>query len=247
MQAQEVPQALGIVAQRAPVPVTCENGRCEAVLTAFCLQPERKTPDHETAYRPSGKGDLALIATLADGSRVTLPTEALDLTTRFGYSAVRAAVRPGATAGLAVTSLAIEVKPRATLFPVAKPGETRPFTAAEIADVTGPKRALAEATIERNEVRAEAAKVANALMNTLPLERDILPAQRAPLMAKVAALAEAEGISAAGLARGRQAYAACQRLVDQSGRLTLRDCLEGRHQELMRDVNEDFWRQLGGM
>jgi hypothetical protein len=42
-------------------------------------------------------------------------------------------------------------------------------------------------------------------------------------------------------------FNACNRTVDTSLRVTLRDCLEVRHNDVMRELNDEFWKMLGGV
>jgi hypothetical protein len=44
------PQILGLVATATPTPLSCENGKCWAEFSAFCLQKHRQAPDEKTAY-----------------------------------------------------------------------------------------------------------------------------------------------------------------------------------------------------
>ena len=121
--AMAAPQILGLVATNDPVPMQCEDGACTALLSAFCLQEKRLPPDFETLYRPAAAGSVTLVATMADGSVQRLDASGLvSFHSRYGFTAVRADLVPGRLGAMAPVSLALEIAPRTTMLPEARPG-----------------------------------------------------------------------------------------------------------------------------
>jgi hypothetical protein len=136
------PQILGLVATATPTPLTCENGKCWAEFSAFCLQQHRKSPDEKTVYVPAADTKLTLQVTAADGSvrtvdaasLVTIESERVFLSVRIGLPESVIREMNGAHAAISVGKLA-------SLVPAVTGGAGNPMTAAEIAHFTGPMRA----------------------------------------------------------------------------------------------------------
>ncbi len=237
--AMAAPQILGLVATNDPVPMQCEDGACTALLSAFCLQEKRLPPDFETLYRPAAAGSVTLVATMADGSVQRLDASGLvSFHSRYGFTAVRADLVPGRLGAMAPVSLALEIAPRTTMLPEARPGDPDPLTADEIALAAGPWRFAAESVMEGGSEPARAARVTARLVNALPLSGEVPARDRAGLWHRVA------GAMAPELARRN--FEACARSVDQSVGYRLRKCLEERHERLQIRNTRAYWKSLGG-
>ncbi len=233
------PQILGLVASGEPVPMQCADGTCTALLSAFCLQKGRLPPDFETVYRPARAGDVTLTVTTADGRQQRF--DAADLVrfhSRYGYTAIRADLAFAALGIAAPASLAIEIAPRTTILPVARPGDADPLTAEEIALAAGPARLAAETVLEGDSEPARTARTTARLINALPLRGDVAAGARNELWARVA------GPDAP--LRAHRMFDACGRTVDQSLGYPLRKCLEERHERLQIENTHAFWETLGG-
>ena len=249
--AEAAPQLLGVIASREPLPLRCEGDRCSVELSAFCLEQGRSGPQDGTAYEPVDGRDLTLVATLADGSQRHIPAARyVRLASARSYSAVSASVDAGLAARLGAKSLALAVAPRVTLVPVAEAGDSSPVTAEEIATVTAAQRPLAADVIERSHpAELKAVIVLNRLINALPRMGGGAPLDlSAPdgLWEKVAGRTmSGEGADARGVAQARLVYESCRRGAHYVQGLTLRRCIEARHDALMSSLNEDFWRVVG--
>ncbi|MEN8195700.1 MAG: hypothetical protein ABFS30_04185 [Pseudomonadota bacterium] len=64
------PQILALLETDGPAPLICEDGKCSAEFSGFCLQKERPDPKYGTQYHAEG-GDLTLVVTDAS-MRATL-------------------------------------------------------------------------------------------------------------------------------------------------------------------------------
>ena len=69
-------QALGLVALVEPIPMKCENGVCDTVVSAFCLQKYRRSPFSTDLYREPKRRDIRIVARTFAGLEVTLPSDA---------------------------------------------------------------------------------------------------------------------------------------------------------------------------
>ena len=232
------PQIMGLVATAEPVPMQCADGQCTALLSAFCLQEKRLPPDFYRAYLPAASDQVVLVVTTADGRATRMEAGGLiEFSSRYGYTAIEARLPLDRLALKQPVSLALEVRPRAALLPVAKAGDPDPLTAAEIAIATGPWRLAAEAAMEGDTDGAANARATMRMINALPTAGDIRPGEREPLWQRVAGGAPAHT---------RQLFDACIRSVDQAVGYPLRKCLEERHEKLQVENTRGFWRSLGG-
>ena len=60
--AAQPPLALGLVAIIEPVPMKCENGVCDAVVSVFCLQQHLLSPFSTKMYREAKRGNVRAAA-----------------------------------------------------------------------------------------------------------------------------------------------------------------------------------------
>ncbi|MBM3572933.1 MAG: hypothetical protein FJX52_11360 [Alphaproteobacteria bacterium] len=242
----EGPQALGVVATRAPVPVTCTDGRCTAFLGAFCLEEKVLPPDHGTPYRANRAGDVVLAVTGADGKTRRLDSgDTMDIYSHLGFNALKVVLKPETAAALAGATLAVEVAERAAVVPI---HEKVAVDADNRAVATTSHRGVAETVFERAEERADAARLTADMINALPEQGEVASAIRRTLWERVVAPKTGRiGATPAGAERARGMVNACNRTVDISLRVTLRDCLESRHNDVMRELNDEFWTMLGGV
>lgn len=241
----EGPQALGVVATREAVPVTCADGRCTAFLGAFCLEEKVLPPDHGTAYRANRAGDVVLTVTDTSGRTRRLDSaETMTIHSHLGFNALKIVLKPETVAAHGAMQLAIEVAERAAVLPVEEKVAVAPDNRAL---ATGAHRAVAESVFERAEERADAARLTTNMINALPERGDIPDALRRVLWERVIGPRTRAGMTPAGVEKARSMFNACNRTVDTSLRVNLRDCLEVRHNDVMRELNDEFWKMLGGV
>lgn len=233
------PQILGLVATGEAVPMQCENGACTALLSSFCLQERRLPPDFETPYQPARPGAVTLAVTMADGQVRRLDAAGLvRFRSRYGYTAIRANLAFENLGGRPPVSVALEIAPRTTMLPEARPGDLDPLTAEEIAYAAGAARVAAETVLEGESEPARTTRIAARLINALPLHGDVTVPAREALWERVAA-----GDTPL---RARRMFEACSRSVDQSVGYPLRKCLEERHERLQIESTRAYWESLGG-
>lgn len=241
----EGPQALGVVATREPVPVTCIEGRCTAFLGAFCLEEKVLPPDHGTPYRANRAGDVVLSAIDAGGKTRRLDSaDTMTIYSHLGFNALKIVLKPEAVMAYGAMQLAVEVAERAAVLPVEEKVAVAPDNRAL---ATGAHRAVAESVFERVEERADAARLTTDMINALPERGEVPDALRRALWERVITPRTRASMTPAGVEKARGMFNACNRTVDISLRVTLRDCLEVRHNDVMRELNDEFWKMLGGV
>ncbi len=235
--APAAPQTLGLVATQQPVPMLCDQDGCAAQLSSFCLQRARKSPSHGARYRVAGGAGLWLHVTEAGGARRTVPAAGLvQLASARGNTAIEARVSAADRDILGAASLAVAVGPLVTLLPVATPGDPEPITPAEAAFAAGPARLVAAAIFDSP--LGESLNILDRAINAVDRRARLSDQARRALWTRVAGAAAGRAEPAA------RVYAAC--LDDLARRVVygLRDCLEGRRDEMLIRANTALWTAL---
>ncbi len=247
-QSRAEPQVLGLVATEAPAAMQCQYGRCDAFLSAFCLEELRPSPYKRTAYRPAPGTRVTLVVSTRDGRTLRLPgAEWLTFRSNFIYTSVLASVDRERLARLAPMRAAVEIGPLAALLPVPTAGDPSPHGADELALATGAYRRAAERFFGTADVRSEQAALTARLINALP-RFGRLPAERRDRT--ISGAMSAPAFSRAR-PRSRRAVAdtvqACRAATAANGNMSMRGCLELRHGGQQIKLNDAFWKSLAGV
>ena len=233
-EARAAPQILAALAGDAGVPLTCVGGRCRAEISTYCLQRHRPPPAYGEVYEPATKGAFTLVVT--DGRGVERRLAAVPLV-RFtelrGFTAVAATIPSSVLADLDARRARIEVGAGAALIPLARPGDPDPLSRRETARAVGPLRALGTRVVDRGK-DAETVRAVSAMINRLaPRQRDVAGGFER-LWADVGQ-ARLDGT------RAGVEYDRCIAAFRAMRTYGLRQCLETRHDQLMRRLNVDYW------
>jgi len=92
-QATEPPQALGLVATTDPVPLTCSTYECEIVVSAFCLQQDRRSPSPDDLYRPVRDDMIRFLLGEKGGTSTALDVPPMSIRPDPEYTSVRFVIR----------------------------------------------------------------------------------------------------------------------------------------------------------
>lgn len=241
--AHAAPQALGLMATNAAVPLPCLAGECAAEFSAFCLQQTRGVPDPGARYRVLGE-DFTLLAIAADGKTRRLSgADHLTIVSARSFSAVRISLSKQMLAALGAVRAAVEVGPRVSLVPVAVAGDPDPQSDEEVATASGPLRKLGEAIVDNAGAEADAARLTNALINDLP-EAGRVGVARAERLWRERLAQSTAGAEAVTQATG--IYETCRARVAAGHYFSLRRCLEVKHDERMLNLNRRYWQAIVG-
>jgi hypothetical protein len=175
------PQILGLLAQSEPLTLNCSGGECFAEFSSFCMEPDRDSPSHETAYQPFDEADLTLVASTPTGEKRLSARDLASFISVRGYAAVRVSVPETVLADLGASSVALAVGRHVALMPTADPKYRRPHESQEIALAKGPRRLAGERIVDQGGDKAAAARVLGRLINGLPERGPINPAAREAL------------------------------------------------------------------
>jgi hypothetical protein len=242
--AQAAPQGLGLVATQQPIPMLCGEDGCVALLSSFCLQRDRKSPGYGTRYRPAAGAGLWLHLTDADGVRRTVPAGGIArlLSTR-GNTGIEARVTAADMAALGAVDVTVEVGDLVTLLPEPEPGDADPITAAEKAFATGPARQLAAAFFDSPAALGETINILDRTINAVSRSSRLSDDARRDLWSRVAGV-PLEAAADGSTAPAAEVFATCLDDLNRQLVYGLRNCLEGRRDELLIHANTQLWKAL---
>ena len=243
---QAAPQALALLETDRPTPLVCAQGACKAEFTTYCLQQERDIPDAATPYAVAEGRHLRLVLTDAEGRRRAVPAAAhvRIASARRGHTAVIMEIDERALSRLGAVSAAIEIGGGVALAPVPVPGDPNPQTETDLALATGPLRATGTAVIDRAEGAVEAVWSLNRMINAAPPAAGRNRTERASLWAR--ALQTPLGAAApARIAAAKRDFDACwDSRVVEVGAISLRKCLQRKHDQLMWSNTLRYWGKV---
>ena len=255
--AQAAPQTLLLVAQGNDLYFTCAGEHCTTEGSSLCLQYERASPTRGTPYelvnearygtgRPTG---LTLIGQTASGSEKTLPLDSMSIASERDHMAARLAAHGVESAKLRVTHNVV-------LAPVWQLGDPNPQLEADYELSMGPLRAAAESTLKRQQTEVRVAHIVRDTMNALPRGRVATKEERKTAFDTALTLhgQKAGGIPQNDVDKARKNIASCDYIDDREMWFRgyyekvsrYRGCLGQRHDNLMKDVNQQYWDSMKG-
>jgi hypothetical protein len=233
--AEAAPQALGLVASNGILtPLRCDAGLCSGVVSSFCLQYARPSPNAGDEYRLAEGGAIAIVGKRADGSTIRLSADDfVTIRSRAGFSSVTVSVPESQLRTMGVAKAALEIAPLASVLPVAVAGDSDPETPADIGSATGPERRLARMTFETQSPKGDAARVIALVVNSLLADEPTSPAGREAVWKAAMTLAAGAPLDPQGLVIASRIYRDCGGAVDAGFATTLDDCMEQAQQNLI--------------
>lgn len=244
------PQVLGLVAHHAPVPLTCEDGTCQALVSSFCLQEHRPPPGAGQVYETAGSGDVTLLVRKIDGSTREFSAAGLLTYVSDGhFTRTRIAMDSARLASLDATEVSVRIAPMVSLVPVTDTPLPAELVQSDTETAYGEARFTAADFFHPGKTRPDAAVTLTRMINTLPAlmsggvdPRAVDPFKRAVLWNSVAESGALKGLSSDGIARAKSELDRCGQYAEMGFKLTLRGCLESAHDRTMREVNDELWQ-----
>jgi hypothetical protein len=239
-----LPQVLGLIATRSPIPLNCEGGECSGYFSAFCMQEHRAKPAAGQNYEVAGYGAITLLLERQDGTSTEFATSGLlSFASQGEYTAVRVTMPEQRLASLGAKAVSVRVTKGVALVPVT--AAAKPMADKDRAYAEGPRRLAAEGFFEGSSPRAETAVLMNRLINLLPAGDGVAEPMRDAIWNK--ATAPIGGVSLPAKQAARDAYDRCNYLKDQGVRMRVRGCMEKSHDDLLKSLNTDYWKSDSGM
>ena len=243
----KLPQVLGLVATKLPVPLDCADGSCTGFFSAFCLQEHRPKPDAGHVYDVAGDGDITMVVQKKDGSTAEFSAAGLlHFESTGAYTSVRISMDAGRLAALDAASISLSVPRRVSLLPRSEPNVAARPSKEDLEVALGEKRMLAEGYFENGSARADSGALISRMINLLPADGYAEKALRGGVWDKATTPANLKTFSPQGVESARDAYERCKAYGDQGYNVRLRGCLEKSHDTLMKHLNDKYWKGDAG-
>lgn len=238
--AHAAPQILGVVATAQPLKLHCADGHCQAEVPTLCLEHQRKAPIGGEVYKPTDLSVFSVLARNAAGQTVQVPLRDAVFRAVRRYTASRVVLSTAGMRARGLTPVALTVKAGTILIPAPVPGDRSPISRAEVERVKDVLWPMAEHVIDKRRLKLDTIGLVNRLLNQTPVAGPMTKAARNDLWHNTFGTPPraAEG-GAAGLAAG--ALGACQRSIAKGLTFTLRECLETRVDDLLTDIDVEYW------
>jgi len=248
------PQVLGLIAAAEPIPLTCADGACTALVSSFCLQQDRPVPAAGQRYDPAGAGDVTLVVRRTDGSVTEFSAAGLlGYVSEGDFTRTRIELPAKRLASLSAAGVAVRIAPMVSLLPRTETAPSAAVAARDAETADGAPRFAAEAFFAPGSPRADAAVTMTRLLNQLPASGPVRPESAAAIItagasawSRVQAAGGFAGVSAQGLDRAKSELDRCGAYAELGFKLTLRGCLAKSHDRTMRELNEDYWKSQPG-
>ena len=244
------PQVLGLVAHATPIPLTCEGGSCQALVSSFCLQEHRPPPADGQVYETAGSGDVTLLVRRTDGSTREFSAAGLLRYVSDGhFTRTRISMDTSRLAALDATEVSVRIAPMVSLIPMTDAPLPAEMAAHDKETAYGEARFTASDFFHPGKARPDAAVTLTRMINALPATvsggvdpRAVDPFKRAALWSGVEASGALTGLSGDGIARAKSELDRCGQFAEMGFKLTLRGCLESAHDRTMRELNDELWK-----
>lgn len=246
--AYAAPQIIALLPNDAGAPFTCSNGICQAELSSYCLQRSRPTPRRGTPYDAVALDDFELVIRVDGEEKVIALTDELRFVAKREFMAMSAIVDQGSLrdiVGNQAGEVSLRVRPGATLLPQVAGYDPNPLTEKEIAYVSDWRRQQAETIVDK----APGARTVRTLaqfLNLLPTKGtpDNTVIARTWRNAMMDEYGSEEDNSSAVKAQAEFQY--CETSGTRYSYVGLRRCIEYRHDDLIRDLNIEYWEAKPG-
>lgn len=244
--AKAAPQVLAALSSETGIPLTCDSTDCRAELSTYCMLRDRPAPTLGKEYVPAAPEHFTLVVTDAAGREKSLPAgDHLQFFESRGFMSVAAQISRAGLKRLGAVKAVVRVAENAALLPVPEVGDPNPLTEKEIAYATG---SLREQSAKLVETRPEAAtaRVLAAVSNNLPYGPEFDTGEIENLVNEVVGRIPAGSADLGGVGQARVKVRTCVGDIDNMLFRTMRHCLETKHDELIRELNVDYWNnQIG--
>ncbi len=239
------PQILGLIAYNDALELTCDRGACSVELTTMCLQKHRDNPPAGTAYRFHGDKPATLIVTGIDGAKRTFVAEDyVSVTAARGFTSVRVEITERQMRDWGAVHAELDVSRRLSLVPLAVADDLNPITDAELDYAMATLRTEADRWLASSDTVPVAARVVNRMINITPRRGRMTAAGRSGLWSATVAAGD-QGEPQAGRRRAEEIYDVCRYSVEDVGNyFNMRRCLQSKHDELMQDINREYWQAV---
>lgn len=248
------PQVLGLIASAEPIPLTCTDGACTALVSSFCLQEDRPSPSAGQRYDTAGAGDVTLVVRRTDGTTTEFSAAGLlGYVSEGDFTRTRVELPEKRLASLAAAEVAVRIAPLVSLMPQTERPVPAAVAARDAETAEGAPRFAAEAFFRPGSTRADAAVTMARLIDLLPSSGPVRSQSAGAIAAaaksawrRVEASGALKAASPDGVERAKSELDRCAAYADMGFKITLRGCLSKSHDRTMRELNEELWKSQPG-
>jgi len=246
--AAAAPQILAALPNPAGIQFSCENGVCLARLSTYCLQQRRPIPDGREVYRAATPADFAIVYTATDGTEKSIPaTDHVMFTESRGFMSIAARTTERTLKELGATEARLVVSAHAVLVPEPTEGDANPISPREVAYATQSLRGLGADIVDVSP-NAKAATLLAALSKRVGFASVVPPADAEALWSKTVQqeLAATPATTATITPIARERLDSCMLYTENFRYHGFKRCIDSQHDELLRDLNQRYWRSQAG-
>lgn len=236
------PQILAVLESDVGIPFVCDDGICTAQLSTYCLQRERPAPTMGAVYYPAAAEDFTLTLNAESDAEVNHPAaKHVTFIESRGFMSVAAIILEKDLMKLGGTNAVIRVAANASMLPQAVAGDPNPLTEQEIAYATQSLRQQGTAVADRT-LQASAAQLLARVMQRLPRRGPVFNGAADQIWEnEIGDDIPESPVKQGGFSRARDAFSDCFTGSQSSAFGGVRRCLEYKHDDLIRDINIDYW------
>ncbi len=243
--AEAAPQVLAALSSETGIPFTCDDTDCRAQLSTYCMLRNRPSPVLGKEYVPAVPERFTLVVTDAQGRETSYPADRLRFFESRGFMAVAAQISRAELNRLGAVKASVRIADNAALLPVPEANDPNPLTEKEIAYAAGSLREESARLIE-SRVEAATARVLAAVSNRLPYAPEFDTGEYENLVNEAIDRIPAGSADVGGVGPARVRVQACAGEVGSMRFGNLRSCLETKTDELIRELNVDYWNSRIG-
>jgi hypothetical protein len=239
------PQLLALVNDPRPVAVQCLHGDCFAEFTAFCLQPERRSPATGTRYHITRPGDIEIAAVDRHGRPVAVDAARdLTITAQRTHVAVRIGMPAQRMRELGIRDLTIRIAANVTLRPQPWTDDPNPLNDGEIEMVSTWLRQLGSRIVDTNRKEMGVARIASRMINHLAPGGRVSADQRDGVWQRAVEPADLDGLPADTVQKARDMFTYCRDETAIGNKASMRGCLESQHDHNVGRLNNRYWQAV---
>jgi hypothetical protein len=242
--ARAAPQIVAAVPTNGPVELLCDGAQCWAEFSTICLQQARFTPKAGTGYvlHDKGRAAVAVTGVTGDGAIVDLDPGLLRYAALRGQVSFRFALPADVLAREGLASVSVTLRRLVTLVPRGQAGDPLPQTPDDVSVAVREIATTGGYWAAINTESIALARMTNRVINRLPSEGSVSPAEGAALWKRAAA--HEPDLAAKSATRGGDLIDHCQRRSARPGSVSMRRCLGYIHDQYMHDLNFKYWNTL---
>ncbi len=240
------PQVLAVLSTGNGAALTCENGKCTASLSTYCLQKHRGAPVPGDIYHAANPTSFTLVFQMPDGSleQQVAPT-VLGYRAERSYKSVEVFMSENVIREYGAVSARLLVRPNAALIPQAEEGDPDPLSQTEIALAVGPSRLMGAKVVDETP-GADTIRALAIMLRAIPEWRGWPKTTRRELWQMIDEKARREDVTGDNYQNLKSEFNLCADKYENSTFFGIGYCIRQRHDEEITRMNKEYWNSQAG-